>query len=84
MFGCPSLLLFHGVDADLFAVFAHALESDGTVDQGEEGVVRTFADVVAGVDVRAALSDEDVASQDELSVCALDGKAYFMSASMSD
>ena len=73
---CTWLLLFDRVDADLFAVFAHALEPDGTVDQSEESVVRTFTDVVAGMDVGTTLSDKDVTCQDELTVGAFYAKSF--------
>ena len=37
------------LDADLFAVLAHALESDLAVHQGEQGVVGAAAHVLTGV-----------------------------------
>ena len=67
-------LLFHSVDADFFAVLAETLELDFAVDQREQRVVGTFADVVARMDVGAALLDKDVAGKHELTVRTLYAK----------
>ena len=69
------MLLIELVDGDLFAVLAVALEADGAVHQGEQGVVLALADVGAGVDLGAALTDEDVAGEDELPIGPLDRKS---------
>ena len=42
-------LLLNSVYADLFAVFADTLKFNGTVNKSKEGIVRTSADIVAGV-----------------------------------
>lgn len=68
-------LLLNSIDADLLAVSAHALKLNLAVDEREQRIVRTAADVVAGVDVRAALLDEDVARKNELAVRALRAEA---------
>ena len=49
-------LLLDSVNADFLAILAHSLELDVAVDESEEGVVRTLADIVAGMDVSASLS----------------------------
>ena len=56
------------VNRDLLAVLAHALEFHGAVHQSIESVVSADAHVGAGMDLRSALSDKDVAGQDELAV----------------
>src|SRR5690606_35909416 len=47
-----------GKDADRLAAAA-AAELDGAVDEAEQRVVLALADVLAGVELRAALTDED-------------------------
>lgn len=49
-------LLLDSVNADFLAILAHSLELDVAVDESEEGVIRTLADIVAGMDVGSALS----------------------------
>ena len=66
--------LLGGVDRDLLAVLAQALETDNTVRLGEQGVVSADAHVGAGMDLSSALSDEDIAGQDELTVCSFRSK----------
>ena len=46
-----------------------------TFAQSEQGVVLADTDVVARMNVRASLTNEDVASQNELTVSALGAKA---------
>lgn len=55
----------------LFPVLAQADEPHAAGLEGEEGVVAAFAHIDAGVDVGAALTDQNVARQDELPVGAL-------------
>src|SRR6188472_224731 len=45
------------------------------VDEREQGVVTTATDAVAGVEVGAALPDDDLAGVDELAAVALDAEA---------
>ena len=68
-------LLLDSVNADFLAILAHSLELDIAVDESEEGVIRTLADIVAGMDVGSALSDTDIACENELTVGALGTKA---------
>ena len=67
--------LLGGVDRDLLAVLAQALETDNTVSLGKEGIVGADAHVLAGVNVRAALTHQNVAGQNELTVSTLGAKA---------
>ena len=62
------------VNRDLLAVLAHALKLHGAVHEGEQRVVLPLAHVGAGVDLRSALSDKDVAGENELSVSSLGAK----------
>ena len=68
-------LLSNFVNRDLLAVLAHALKLHSAVHEGEQSVVTTLTDVSAGVDLSSALSDKDVAGQNELSVGSLYTKA---------
>src|ERR1700710_681346 len=63
-----------GDDADDPATLA-GTELDVAGDQGEQRVVAAAADVQAGVEVRAALADEDLAGVDELTTEALHAEA---------
>lgn len=68
-------LLLDSVNADFLAILAHSLELDVAVDESEEGVIRTLADVVAGMNVGSALSDKDIACENELTVASLDAES---------
>ena len=70
-FGVFTTKLLFCVDGAHLAVLAHTLELDLAVDQSEQGVVLADTDVVARMNVRASLTNEDVASQNELTVSAL-------------
>ena len=59
------------LDAALLAVFTHALETDGTVHQSKQGVIAALANVLTRHDVGATLTNQDVAGQNELTVCTL-------------
>ncbi len=63
--------LLFSVHRALLAILAHALELDLTVNQSKQGVIAANADIVAGMDVSASLANQDVASQDELTVSTL-------------
>lgn len=52
------------VDRNLFTIPAETLESDHAFNQGEQGVIFAASDVVAGVNLGAALTINDVASLD--------------------
>ena len=69
------VLLLGGVNRNLLTILAQTLKADNTVSLGEQGVVGTLAHVGAGVNVGAALTNKDVAGQNELTVSALGAKA---------
>jgi hypothetical protein len=64
-------LSLNSVNADLLLVAAHTLEADNTVDQSEQGIVGTTANTSTSVDVSAALTNQDVASGNGLTVSTL-------------
>ena len=68
-------LLLHSVDGALAAILALALELDGTVNQSKQGVIAADAHVDAGMNVSASLANQNVASQNKLTVCTLDAQA---------
>ena len=63
------------INRDLLAVLAHALELHSAVNLGEQSVVAALANVVAGMDVSAALTNQHVAGQNELTIGALDAQS---------
>ena len=69
------VLLLGGVNRNLLTILAQTLEADNTVGLGKQRVIAADTDVGAGVDVGAALADQDVAGQNELTVAALDAQA---------
>ena len=64
-------MLFRLVHGDLLAVSAQALEPDHAVSLGKERVVTALAHVDAGMDVGAALANQNVARQNVLAVSPL-------------
>ena len=67
--------LLGGVNRDLLTILAQTLETDNTVSLGKEGIVGADTHVLAGVNVRAALTHQNVAGQNELTVSTLGAKA---------
>ena len=63
------------INRDLFTVLAHALELHSAVNLGEQGIVAALAHVGAGMDVSAALTNQHVAGQNELTIGALDAQS---------
>lgn len=63
------------VDRDLLTILAQPLEANCAAVSGEQGVVSALAHVHTGVDVGAALTHQDVAGLDELTVGTLGAKA---------
>ena len=51
-----------------------AVEMDGSLGQGEEGVVPSASDVVAGAELRSALADDDTARRHVLAAEDLDAE----------
>ena len=62
------------VNRNLLAILILALELYLAVYESEQGVVLTLTNVGAGMDLSSALSDEDIAGQDELTVCSFRSK----------
>ena len=69
------VLLLGGINRNLLTILAQTLEADNTVGLGKQRVIAADTDVGAGVDVGAALADQDVAGQNELTISALGAKA---------
>ena len=67
MFGIPILLLYR-VDGAHFAILTLAFKLDMTVDLCKQGVVAANTDIVAGMDVRASLANQNIAREDKLTV----------------
>ena len=63
-----------GVNADLLLILVLALELDLAVDERKQGVILADTDIVAGMDSGAALSDNDIAGNDGLTVSLLYAK----------
>ena len=68
-------LLLSSVHGALPAVLALALEKDSAVNQSEQGIITTNANVDTGMDVGASLANQNVASQNELTVSTLNAQA---------
>ena len=63
-----------GVNAHAFAVLAHPLKTDLAAYLGKEGVIGADAHVFTGMNMGAALPDQNVAGQHELPVGTLDAQ----------
>jgi hypothetical protein len=70
------LLFGYGINGNLFAVFAHSLELNLSVDERKQRIVFADAYVIAGFEFGAALSYENVARKHELTVRALNAKHF--------
>jgi len=60
------------IDADTLAAPIHWLELDLAINQGIDGVITPEADVLARMDLRSALADDDRAWLDHFATVALD------------
>jgi hypothetical protein len=63
------------LDSAALAVTANALEMNAAINQSVQGVIAADADALTRMDVGAALTDQDVAGQNKLTVAALDAEA---------
>ena len=70
LLNCLIQLLLHRINADFLAGLAKAFKLHFAVHKREERVVGTLADVVARMDVGAALLDKNIAGKHGLTVCA--------------
>ena len=68
----------YGIDADLLAGLVLTLELDDAVNLCVQGIIITDANVQAGMDLGAALANQNVASQYELTIAALGAKTLSM------
>ena len=68
--------LLLSVNGALTAILALALELDGTVNQSKQGVILADTNVDTGMDVGASLANQDIAGQNELTVCTLNAQAF--------
>lgn len=75
MYKCTRSTKSISVNADLLSVAANALKLYLAVNKSEQGIIGTFANIVSGVNVSAALSYENVARKYELSVRTLCAKS---------
>ena len=68
------LVGFFRVNGDLLALCIEAFKLHLTVNKGEQGKVPAHTDIVAFVEVRAALTNDDVASLDDFACVLLNTK----------
>ena len=67
-----------GIDADLLAGLAQTFELHDTIDLCVQGIIITDAYIVARMDFRSALANENVSRQNELTIAALGAQALRM------
>ena len=67
-------LLLYSVNTDLLAVSAEALKTDNAVDGGINRIVAANTGADTGMDMSAALTHEDIAGQNKLTVSTLHAK----------
>ena len=56
------------INGDFLAFLAQAFELNGTVNKCEQGIILALADIGSGMNLRTALTDKNVACQDELAI----------------
>ena len=71
----PPLKGYLLLDSAALAVTANALEMNAAINQSVQGVIAADADALTRMDVGAALTDQNVAGQNKLTVAALDAEA---------
>lgn len=69
-------LLLDRIYADFLLVCSKALESYNAVRECEESVVRSFADILTGMNVSSALSYKNVSCKNELTVRSFNAKTF--------
>lgn len=76
-FGTVSIrLLFKLVNRNLLAVTADTLKTHGTVNQSKEGIVASTADICARMNLRAALTNQNITGRDKLTVLRLTPRRF--------
>ena len=63
------------VNAYLFTILVKTLELNLTVDNGEQGIIGAFSDVIAGMDLSPTLSYQNITCQHKLPIGALNAKS---------
>jgi hypothetical protein len=71
----PPLKGYLLLDSAALAVTANALEMNAAINQSVQGVIAADADALTRMDVGAALTDQNVAGQNKLTVAALNAEA---------
>ena len=71
-----SLLLRVGINACFFLVFAHSFIPNDAIYESEQGVVFADTYVRAGMNFRTSLTNENVASENCLTVATLHAKSF--------
>ena len=64
-----TLLFF--VNRALLAILTQTFETDLAVYQCEQGIIAADPNVLAGMDVSASLANQNIACQNELTICTL-------------
>lgn len=62
-------------NADFFAVAPYSVKLDLAVDESKKRIILALGDVLAGMDMRTALTNEDIAREHFLTVRSLDAEA---------
>ena len=62
------------VNADALLILGHVLELNSPIDQSEKSIIRAEADIQAGGDLSAALTNKNVTGGNKLAVCTLHAK----------
>ena len=70
----PDGLSLDSVNADLLLILGLLLELNLTLDQSEQGVILADANIVAGMDGRASLTNDNATGADGLTVGSLNTK----------
>ena len=68
-------LLLGSVNRSLLTILTLALETQNAIDGGEQGIIGADTDIHTGMDVSAALANQNVAGLDELTISALGTQA---------
>ena len=67
-------MLLSRINAYLFAIPADTLKTNLAVNQGKQRIVRTTANILSRMDVSAALANQNVACENELTISTLGAK----------
>jgi hypothetical protein len=70
----PAFADFLLLDRAALTVTAHALKADGAVNHCKQRIIAADANALTGMDMSAALTNQNITGQDELTIAALDAK----------